>query len=78
MLDVRLGLAEKDPEVMTIRSLLQTVRIQLGRRWFDWRFIMKLHLASRNYSQFLSLSPGVAKYLGQHCGRAKITQYDLS
>lgn len=72
-LDVRLGLAEKDPEVLTIRSLLQTDGSQLGRL-VDWRFITELPLASRNYSQILSLSPGVATYLPDSTAVGRNTQ----
>ncbi len=72
-LDVLLELSGTDPLVVTIRSLIQTNGAQLGRV-IDSHQITELPLATRNYTQILSLSPGVAGYLPDGTGVGRNTQ----
>src|SRR6266516_3395213 len=62
-----------DPVVVSVAPLIQTDGPQLGRA-VDSRFVSELPLASRNFTQILSLSPGVATYLPDSTGVGRNTQ----
>ena len=62
-----------DPITVRIEPLMQTDGPQLGRV-VDSRFVSELPLASRNFTQILSLSPGVATYLPDSTGVGRNTQ----
>jgi len=72
-LDAILDLAGADTVVVINKSLAQTDGPQLGRA-VDSRFVTELPLASRNFTQILSLSPGVATYLPDGTGLGRNTQ----
>ena len=72
-LDLKLILSGPDTVTVTVGSLIQTDGPQLGRA-VDGRFISDLPLASRNFSQILTLSPGVATYLPDNSGVGRNTQ----
>lgn len=61
------------PITVHIERLTQSSGPQLGRA-FDSRFVSELPLASRNFTQILSLSPGVATYLPDSTGIGRNTQ----
>jgi hypothetical protein len=62
-----------DPVFVRIGPLMQTDGPQLGRA-IDSRFVSELPLASRNFTQILSLSPGVATYLPDTTAVGRNTQ----
>jgi hypothetical protein len=62
-----------DPITVQIEPLMQTGGPQLGRA-VDSRFVSELPLASRNFTQILSLSPGVATYLPDSTAVGRNTQ----
>src|SRR5713226_4111329 len=62
-----------DPITVHIEPLMQTDGPQLGRA-IDSRFVSELPLASRNFTQILSLSPGVATYLPDGTAVGRNTQ----
>ena len=62
-----------DPVVVRVAPLIQADGPQLGRA-VDSRFVSELPLASRNFTQILSLSPGVATYLPDSTGVGRNTQ----
>ncbi|HEY8187063.1 MAG TPA: TonB-dependent receptor [Pyrinomonadaceae bacterium] len=61
------------PVFVRIAPLIQTDGPQLGRV-VDSRMIAELPLATRNFTQILSLSPGVATYLPDSTGVGRNTQ----
>jgi hypothetical protein len=61
-----------DPVVVRVAPLIPDGP-QLGRA-VDSRFVSELPLASRNFTQILSLSPGVATYLPDSTGVGRNTQ----
>jgi len=61
------------PITVQIEPLMQTGGPQLGRG-VDSRFVSELPLASRNFTQILSLSPGVATYLPDSTAVGRNTQ----
>jgi hypothetical protein len=62
-----------DPVVVRVAPLIQTDGPQVGRA-VDSRFVSELPLASRNFTQILSLSPGAATYLPDSTGVGRNTQ----
>jgi hypothetical protein len=62
-----------EPVSVRITPLIQTDGPQLGRV-VDSRMVSELPLASRNFTQILSLSPGVATYLPDSTGVGRNTQ----
>jgi len=62
-----------DPITVHIEPMMQTSGPQLGRA-VDSRFVSELPLAGRNFTQILSLSPGVATYLPDSTGVGRNTQ----
>jgi hypothetical protein len=62
-----------EPVSVRITPLIQTDGPQLGRV-VDSRLVSELPLASRNFTQILSLSPGVATYLPDSTGVGRNTQ----
>ncbi|MEP6912143.1 MAG: TonB-dependent receptor [bacterium] len=62
-----------NPVVVRVAPLIHTDGPQLGRA-VDSRFVSELPLASRNFTQILSLSPGVATYLPDSTGVGRNTQ----
>ena len=65
--------ADVDPVFVQIAPLIQNDGPQLGRA-VDSRFVSELPLANRNFTQILSLSPGVATYLPDSTGLGRNTQ----
>jgi hypothetical protein len=74
-LDLKLGVkgVVVDPVFVRIEPLMQTDGPQLGRV-IGSRFVSELPLASRNFTQILSLSPGVATYLPDGTAVGRNTQ----
>ena len=75
LLDVKLGVKGviADPVFVRIGPLMQSDGPQLGLT-VDSRSVSELPLASRNFTQILSLSPGVATYLPDSTAVGRNTQ----
>ena len=71
--DARLELAGADTVTVDVPSTVHANGPQLGQA-VDSRFTSELPLASRNFTQILSLSPGVATYLPDSTGVGRNTQ----
>lgn len=71
--DIQLELAGADTVSLNVTGLVQTDGAQLGRA-VDSRFVSELPTASRNYTQIVSLSPGVDTYLPDSTGLGRNTQ----
>lgn len=70
---MRVGVASETVAVSAITPLLQTEGPQLGRV-VTARGVSELPLATRNFTQILSLSPGTATYLPDSTGVGRNTQ----